>query len=135
MPLESNIPQVIASLEGYTSRLRGAALTALDKTGMEAIDYARSETAKMQPPAKKGEGPRPAHPGGWADISGITAASMKHVAEHLGTDRFALTLTAGGAAPYLERMHGYWVFSGMFEGWFQRVAAKNLKAAIEAHHK
>lgn len=55
---------------------------ALDAAGFEEVDWLRSHTAEMRPPAVKPNGdltgPRPAHPGGWADITGQLANSYGH---------------------------------------------------------
>ena len=42
----------------------------LEAAAIEYINYLRSTTHELRPPAKKGEGLRAAHPGGWADITG-----------------------------------------------------------------
>ena len=54
--------------------LRNARLAA-DYAGAEAINWLRSETGAMQPPAKRGEQERAAHPGLWADVTGNLAGS------------------------------------------------------------
>lgn len=42
---------------------------ALDGAGFEATSFLRSYTNEMRPPVRPGQGPRQAHPGGWADIT------------------------------------------------------------------
>jgi len=39
----------------------------------------RDTGVKMQPPVKKGEGPRAAHPGNWADITGNLASAYWYI--------------------------------------------------------
>ena len=55
---------------------------ALDAAGYDEVDWMRSHTAEMRPPAVKPNGdvtgPRPAHPGKWADVTGILAGSLGH---------------------------------------------------------
>ena len=46
-----------------------------DAIGAETVAYLRSLTNEMRPPARKGEAPRQAHPGHWADVTGQLAAS------------------------------------------------------------
>lgn len=43
---------------------------ALEAAATEYINFLRSTTHEMRPPARTGEGLRAAHPGGWADITG-----------------------------------------------------------------
>lgn len=45
----------------------------LELTGIEAVAFLRSLGAEMRPPRNPGEGPRRAHPGGWADVTGNLA--------------------------------------------------------------
>jgi len=46
-------------------------------TATEVVNHATSLTGETRPPAKSGEGPRKAHPGGWADITGNLAISIQ----------------------------------------------------------
>lgn len=57
----------------------------LELTGIETVAFLRSLTGNMQPPRNKGEGPRRAHPGGWADVTGNLA------------NAYSFEVTAGGA--------------------------------------
>ncbi len=129
MPQRGNDRFIAAQLRAHGAALPELVLGALDATGFEVVDVARSLTAQMRPPVRPGEGPRAAHPGGWADVTGVTAGSMRHTVEQHGRARFALTLEAGGAARYLER-RGYWVFSGLFEGTIQSTITRNLDAVL-----
>ena len=147
MAITTNTREVMGSFDAWEARFAGAALQALDKSGDEAADYARSETSKLAPPVgsrvvqrKHGEatyvpprgrreGPRLTHPGGWADDSGNLALSLKARAEQVGPAQFAVEFTALGYALFLER-NGYWVLSGLFEGFFQDLLRENLKASF-----
>lgn len=42
---------------------------ALAHAGSEIIDFLQSLTNEMRPPLRKGEPERPAHPGGWANVT------------------------------------------------------------------
>lgn len=44
--------------------------TGLEVTGVREVNFLQSVTNEMRPPARTGEGPRAAHPGGWADVTG-----------------------------------------------------------------
>lgn len=46
-------------------------------TATEVVNHAKSLTGETRPPAKSGEGPRKAHPGGWADITDNLANSIQ----------------------------------------------------------
>jgi len=54
------------------------AINALDAAGFQYVDFLQSLTLEMRPPVKKGEGPRRAHPGHWADITRNLANSYVH---------------------------------------------------------
>lgn len=51
---------------------------ALDASGYSYIGFLQSLTSEMRPPVKRGEGPRRAHPGHWATITGQLKASYHH---------------------------------------------------------
>lgn len=51
---------------------------ALDGAGYEIIDFLKSLTGQMRPPVRKGQGPRKAHPGGWADVTRNLANAYRH---------------------------------------------------------
>lgn len=129
MPTTSNNGFVIADLRRMEASLEARAAMALDATGYEMVDLARSTTNSMRPPVRKGEGPRASHPGGWADVTGGTAASIRHSVEQMGAGRFRLTLEAGGAARFLER-RGYWVLTGLFYGPVSESLRRNFDAAF-----
>jgi hypothetical protein len=59
-------------------RVMDKAEQAADAVGYETINWLRSTTNMMQPGVKRGEGPRAAHPGGWADISTNLANAYWH---------------------------------------------------------
>ena len=95
--------------EALQMDVRRKANLALQTIGIETVAYLRSLTTKLQPPAKKGEGPRPAHPGGWADISTTLVNSYGY--EVYGTS--LLLYNTAEYAVWLEDRHGYYVISGV----------------------
>lgn len=125
-----NFDLVIQWLDSYEQNLQQAALNSLDAAGNEAVDFARSKTANMRPPVKKGQGPRQAHPGGWADVSGNLAGAYKHDPKQLTEVLFALTMINGMEyGVFLERK-GFWVLSGLFEGFLQEAVSRYFLDAI-----
>src|SRR5678809_673802 len=71
-----------ASIRGVADAARALALDAetslflvLDETGRLAVEYLQSLTRERRPPIRPGEAFRFAHPGHWADRSGILAAN------------------------------------------------------------
>lgn len=90
----------------------------VDAIGPEVIAYLRSLTSEMRPPARVPgtsvvTGPRRAHPGHWADVTSVLAASYDF--DVAGTPR-SVTLTLRNTAEYaihLENRFGYWVLSGV----------------------
>ena len=131
MAQRGNDRAVIDALRRELERVDERVLQIAEATGAEAVELARSTTEQMRPPVRPGEGPRAAHPGGWADVTGVTAGSMRYTAEMIGPGRARLTLEAGGAAQYLER-RGYWVFSGLFDGPVQTISARFARAVFGA---
>lgn len=109
-----------------------------ETVGWETIAYLRSETSKMQPPNKRSGGrARPAHPGGWADVSSNLALAYRFELYAGGelvrwtnegegpvqgsvprNARFPLELKFLNGmeyAVYLEARDGYWVLREITE--------------------
>lgn len=87
----------------------------LEMAGAETVAYLRSLTDRMQPPVRKAEGPRPAHPGNWADITGDLARGYGYTVDK-GVDHVDLTLwNREDYAAALEAKDGYYVLSGVAE--------------------
>jgi hypothetical protein len=63
-------------LDNLTDDIMNAAVNAIDATMRRAKDFAQSPTDKVQPPAKKGEQPRKAYPGGWSDVTSTLINSL-----------------------------------------------------------
>jgi hypothetical protein len=83
------------------------------QTGQEVIDYLRSLTDVMRPPASRGGPARPAHPGGWADITSLLANGYTWRVEKIpGGWRLVLANTTEYAA-HLEAHDAYFVLSGV----------------------
>jgi hypothetical protein len=108
----------------------------LDLVGLRTVEFLRSLTNSMQPPVgrktyrtktgrkrfgaegarkfRPGQGnPRPAHPGGWADVTGALAAGYQYTVE-ITTDGAELILANPVEyAAALEARDGYFVLSGV----------------------
>ncbi|HSB55149.1 MAG TPA: hypothetical protein VLD58_12365 [Gemmatimonadales bacterium] len=87
-------------------------------TGIRAVETVKSLTAEMRPPARKpnGEwtGPRRAHPGHWADITGILVNSYYAVATIIRPGQVDLEM--GNTASYAQKLEdkdNYWVLEGV----------------------
>jgi hypothetical protein len=151
---EDNIEEVDRWLESLEDVLPFMVTTALEQTGAQAIDFARSETSELAPPVgtrrvlrgPKGakreamyipprgrrEGPRRKHPGGWADDTGILALSFFAITGRASRSQYVLVV--GNTQPYathLERK-GYWVIRGLFEGFIQQKAHENVTRALRS---
>ena len=132
MSYRDNLREVELSLLAFEHDMDQAVLNALEVSGIEAIDHARSLTSEIAPPVKQGEGMRQKHPGGWADVTGQAAASFEQQAEQVRDTLFVLTvLNAAEHAHYLEN-NGYWVLSGLFEGFIQALLQKHIEAGLNA---
>ncbi len=87
----------------------------LESVGSEVIAYLRSLTGETRPPARSGGVDRKAHPGGWADVTGMLANSYGfEVLQQNGGWVLRLFNTAEYAAE-LEAREGFFVLSGVAE--------------------
>lgn len=128
--VEDNGAAVDAEIRNWTDYQARAAENALEAVGALAVNYARSETGETQPPVKASEPPRPAHPGGWADVTGNLAGSYFYETGQIRARVFYLSIGAGQPyAEYLEDM-GYWVVSGLFDGFVQQALRFEFSRAI-----
>ena len=76
------------------------------------VNHARSLTSETTPGVKAGEGSRRLHPGGWADITGNLANSIKSSIDWQGLTVTA-TIEAGMEyAEYLDALEGIDVLGG-----------------------
>lgn len=66
--------QAIRELEADNAKKM---LLVLETVGLDTVVYLRSLTGEMRPPVRKGEPPRRAHPGHWADISSNLANAYR----------------------------------------------------------
>ncbi len=118
--VEDNLSQVERSFDLFLAKMGPAVETAFDRVGADMIEHAQGYTGQMRPPIATGNPMRPAHPGQWADITTVLMQGFVYKAERKGRDRYAFTF--GNEAEYaamLEAKEGYWVVSGLFEGFFQ----------------
>lgn len=154
MPQRSNIDQVTRFFDDYAKQVERAALNSLDAAGHDAIDFAKSYTGKMVPPPRghreaqvefttregekveftaykgKNEGDRDTHPGGWADDTTQTLKSYRHDVEPAGRGRAVLTLENSSEHAALLERNGYWVLTGLTEGFLQERVAEHFKEAL-----
>lgn len=85
----------------------------MELIGVRTIEYLKSLTTEVRPPATRGGGDRFAHPGHWADRSGHLANSYAWAVEE-GPDGFTLRLTnSADYAIQLEQRDGFFVLSGV----------------------
>lgn len=139
---EASVKQAMEESTVYYGSLMVGMLTMY---GFNSVAFLRSLTNEQRPPAKKGEGPRWAHPGHWADISSHLALSYGFTVQD-GSGRVirepVLSVT-GARAPftldlfnsseyaiYLEKRHGFWVLSGYTDPG--AAGEKVLREAINA---
>jgi len=104
-------------LKGYTNRTRPgdyrAQFTHKMFEGKRAPDRDRVEWSVF---AKWWNSPRPAHPGGWADITHELMNSYKIDIETTGSGDFTITVrNESEHAKFVEAMAGFWVVNGIFD--------------------
>lgn len=90
----------------------------LEVVGTKLDAWARTLTATMRPPTRRGGPFRPAHPSplNWADVSGQLAASYQHEVFHVGEGRWRLEWrNIAEHAVYVEARDGFAVVMGVIE--------------------
>lgn len=113
---------LVGELTGIAETLKAVEIDAmksaeriLEYAGIKTIEALRSFIQETQPPVRKGDPPRPARLGHWADISGQLAASYSYKVERT-FDGARLTLMNGAEyAAALEAKEGYFVLGGVVD--------------------
>lgn len=123
-------PGVVEALAASSQAAQDKAEMLLASVGIETIAYLRSFTSESRPPARKGEGPRPAHPGHWADVRGQLALSYGYRVERIGTVSRLVLFNDAEHAIYLEHMEGYFVLQGVTDPGGPVVEAVRRAAAL-----
>jgi hypothetical protein len=85
----------------------------LELVGAEVIAYLRSLTGETRPPARSGGVDRKAHPGGWADVTGMLANSYGFDVSRAGDGWVLRLFNTAEYAAELEARDGYFVLSGV----------------------
>lgn len=102
---------------------------ALDAAGFAARDYDLALTGPSVPGVRKGDGPRSAHEGGWADITGNLAGSYDHEVT-VSPKRHRVTLTSIARmeyAPFVNNHEGISVMPSYDSGEIHRI----VEGAVE----
>jgi hypothetical protein len=126
-------PDWQAAIKGLAVTQRERARLVLESVNVEIVAWLKSHTDKRRPPVRyRGAwtGERPAHPGGWADISTLLVNSYSgKVTEVPNGARLTLANTAEYAV-YLEARDGFFVLSGVLEpgGEFERAMIEIIRA-------
>lgn len=120
----------LAALRANELQARANLLLLLDAVGLQVIAYLRSLTNVMRPPVRSGEGPRPAHPGGWADVTSQLANSYGYEVNATAEATELVLFNTAEYAVHLENRDGYWVLSGVTDPGGPVVAA--ITTAAEA---
>lgn len=81
----------------------------IERVGERTVEYLRSYTHELRP------GRRPAHPGGWADITGRLAASYGFEVRRAGPRWELAILNTAPYAPRLEARDAFFVVRGVGE--------------------
>lgn len=120
LALSVDQPDWVEAIQAIEADAASKLRMVVEAIGPEVVAYLRSHTSEMRPPARipstrTRTGPRPAHPGHWADVTGQLAASY---ASDVQGDARSVTLTLSNSAEYavhLERREGFWVLSGVMD--------------------
>ena len=119
LSLSVNNKEFIAKIHKHEKDVVQRAKNVLEKTAQEAANYAKSLTSATQFPARKGEGLRKAHPGGWADDTGALATSIQagnvKITRSDVSVEFGVMVSIDGSMEYaevLDERDGYSVLGG-----------------------
>lgn len=85
----------------------------LEVTGREVVAYLRSLTGETRPAVRPGQPSRRAHPGHWADVTGILSNSYDFRVERDGEGVSLILLNSAEYAAELEVRDGYFVLKGV----------------------
>jgi hypothetical protein len=85
----------------------------LSAVGEKVVEYLRSLTSEMRPPARAGGAERAAHPGHWADVTGELARGYRWRLEDTFDGVQLILENDVGYAAYLEAHDGFFVLRGV----------------------
>lgn len=125
-----NLPSVMISYDRFLRNLNAAIIRAFDEIAFDMIEHAQGYTGRLRPPVYAGNPPRPAHPGNWADITTQLVQGYTYSVRWLGNELHFVFGNTVEYAIYLEKKSGYWVVSGLYEGFFQQSLSRRLIANL-----
>jgi hypothetical protein len=115
LAVELSRPVFDGSTFDLSDEQRAGMRAVLSEVGERVVAYLQSLTNEMRPPTRAGGAERAAHPGHWADVTGLLASNY----------RWRVEDTAGGVqlvlendtpyAIYLEEHDGFFVLRGVAE--------------------
>jgi hypothetical protein len=103
--LQEKLNRLDASIEKKAEMLA-------DKVALEVIKHARSLTDETKPGVNPSDGPRKVHPGGWADVRGQLANSIRREIVSNGFEISAIVEATAEYAEALDAKTGYDVLGG-----------------------
>lgn len=87
----------------------------LELVGGMVVEYLRSLTNEIRPPARKGEGSRRAHPGHWADDTGELVRSYYYKVEERARGAVLIIGNTSSHAIWVELRDGFFVVNGVMD--------------------
>ena len=103
--LQDKLNQLDASIEKKAEMLA-------EKVARDVIKHARSLTDETKPGVNPDDGPRRVHPGGWADVRGQLANSIKQEIVSNGFEVSGIIKATAEYAEALDAKTGYDVLGG-----------------------
>jgi hypothetical protein len=85
----------------------------LSEVGERVVAYLQSLTSEMRPPTRAGGAERAAHPGHWADVTGLLASNYKWRVEDTASGVQLVLENDTPYAIYLEEHDGFFVLRGV----------------------
>ena len=106
-------PDFAEAMNALGAPVRFQVRQVLQAIGASTVDFLKSYTSVMRPPLRVADAMRAAHPGGWADVTGVLANSYGWAVTE-GADGWILKLfNDADYAVYLETKEGYFVLHGV----------------------
>ena len=134
MPATDNLSDVLRQHRAFQRGLHGVVRDGCDAAGREIVEFARSITSEIRPPARKGEGERLGHPGHWADDTKNLANAYDSDAGIEGDRVYCEVSNSMEYAAALDAKDDYWVLRGLETGGHAKAALdKWVPDALRAH--
>lgn len=119
------------SVQSDIKRIDLKVRSAVEVASIETFNWLRSFSNEFRAPYQKGEGPRQARPGGWADITGQLVNSYAYNIQENDKSLKVVFSNNKEYAAALDDKPGYWVLSGLLNKEAGSPFEKSLMNALK----